>query len=63
MQFYAVKPSKGNFQSIIGINNQLLFIGGTQGGIENFNQLTQHSKMLNLIDVYENIRVMQNYRL
>ncbi|MBN6826582.1 hypothetical protein JRG48_09650 [Staphylococcus caprae] len=53
MQFYAVKPSKGNFQSIIGINNQLLFIGGTQGGIENFNQLTQHSKMLNLIDVYE----------
>ena len=35
MKFFEVEPPKGNFASIVGINDEKLFIGGT-GGIEYF---------------------------
>ena len=53
MKFFKVEPPKGNFASIVGINDEKLFIGGTQGGIEYFDQLASHSKMYNLSEIYD----------
>lgn len=52
MHFYTVYPDKRNFAAIIGVNNEKIFLGGTQAAIIDYNALMQHGREVNLSDVY-----------
>lgn len=52
MHFYTVYPDKRNFVAIIGVNNEKIFLGGTQAAIIDYNELMQHGREVNLKDVY-----------
>ncbi|MEQ6028493.1 hypothetical protein [Staphylococcus saccharolyticus] len=56
MQFFSIEPSNGNFLPIIGINDESIFIAGTQGGHEYFNELLDYSKTLKLKEVYNKFK-------
>ena len=44
MHFYTVYPDKRNFVAIIGVNNEKIFLGGTQAAIIDYNELMQHGR-------------------
>lgn len=52
MDFYTVYPAKGDFQAVIGISNDKIFLAGTQGNLD-YNALQKHSKTYNLKEVYD----------
>ncbi|MHB7935536.1 MULTISPECIES: hypothetical protein [Staphylococcus] len=52
MHFYTVYPDKRSFAAIIGVNNEKIFLGGTQAAIIDYNELMQHGREVNLKDVY-----------
>ncbi len=52
MHFYTVYPDKRSFAAIIGVNNEKIFLGGTQAAISDYNELMQHGREVNLKDVY-----------
>lgn len=52
MYFYTVYPDKRSFAAIIGVNNEKIFLGGTQAAIRDYNELMQHGREVNLKDVY-----------
>lgn len=52
MHFYTVYPDKRNFAAIIGVNNEKIFLGGTQAAIIDYNALMQYGREVNLSDVY-----------
>ena len=56
MHFYTVYPDKRNFVAIIGVNNEKIFLGGTQAAIIDYNELMQHGREVNLKDVYLKIK-------
>ena len=47
MHFYTVYPDKRNFVAIIGVNNEKIFLGGTQAAIIDYNELMQHGREVN----------------
>ncbi|UCH99969.1 hypothetical protein RES5_000490 [Staphylococcus haemolyticus] len=52
MHFYTVYPYKRSFAAIIGVNNEKIFLGGTQAAISDYNELMQNEREVNLKDVY-----------
>ena len=60
MHFYTVYPDKRNFVAIIGVNNEKIFLGGTQAAIIDYNELMQHGREVNLKDVYLKIKIIKH---
>ncbi|PTJ23930.1 hypothetical protein [Staphylococcus simulans] len=51
MKFYSVYPSKGSYASIIGIGEDKVFVGGTQGAMT-YDELLENGKELDLNALY-----------
>ena len=63
MHFYTVYPDKRSFAAIIGVNNEKIFLGGTQAAIIEYNELMQHGREVNLKDVYLKIKIIKLARI
>ena len=53
MNFYNVSPNKGNFEALIGVSNDKIFIGRMQSGSLDYKDLLGKGKEVKLIDVYK----------
>lgn len=53
MTFYSVIPEKGNFATIIGVNEDKVFVGGTQGALVDYQKLLTSGKEMNIHSLYE----------
>lgn len=53
MKFYTLDPPKGNFATIIGVNQNKVFVGGTQGALVDYQELLTTGKEMNLQSLYE----------
>lgn len=51
MDFYTVYPPKGSFASVIGISEDKIFVGGTQGVID-YDEMSKSSNEYNIKDLY-----------
>ena len=63
MHFYTVYPDKRSFAAIIGVNNEKIFLGGTQDAISDYNELMQHGREVNFKDVYLKIKIIKPARI
>lgn len=52
MNFYQVYPSKGSFASVIGVSEDKIFVGGTQGVVD-YNEMKETSNEYNVEDLYK----------
>ncbi|MEB8122973.1 hypothetical protein NGH46_12640 [Staphylococcus xylosus] len=52
MNFYQVYPSKGSFASVIGVSEDKIFVGGTQGVVD-YNEMKDTSNEYNVEDLYK----------
>ncbi|PCF56917.1 hypothetical protein B4W72_09025 [Staphylococcus delphini] len=53
MKFYTVMPAKGNFATIIGVNDNKVFVGGTQGALVDYQKLLTTGKEMNAQSLYQ----------
>ncbi|PCF86196.1 hypothetical protein [Staphylococcus intermedius] len=53
MKFYNVMPAKGNFATIIGVNDSKVFVGGTQGALVDYQKLLTTGKEMNAQSLYQ----------
>lgn len=53
MKFYTVMPAKGNFATIIGVNENKVFVGGTQGALVDYQKLLTTGKEMNAQSLYQ----------
>ncbi|WP_019166933.1 hypothetical protein [Staphylococcus delphini] len=53
MKFYTVMPAKGNFATIIGVNDNKVFVGGTQGALVDYQKLLITGKEMNAQSLYQ----------
>ena len=53
MKFYQVYPTKGQFASVIGVNKNKIFIGGTQGALNDYASLSKDGKELDINQLYK----------
>ncbi|MTV23568.1 hypothetical protein [Staphylococcus delphini] len=53
MKFYTVMPPKGNFATIIGVNDNKVFVGGTQGALVDYQKLLTTGKEMNVQSLYQ----------
>ncbi|MDE9751823.1 hypothetical protein [Staphylococcus delphini] len=53
MKFYTVMPPKGNFATIIGVNDNKVFVGGTQGALVDYQKLLTTGKEMNAQSLYQ----------
>lgn len=53
MKFYTVMPAKGNFATIIGVNEDKVFVGGTQGALVDYQRLLTTGKEMNAQSLYQ----------
>ncbi|HEC2169091.1 TPA: hypothetical protein R1916_002072 [Staphylococcus delphini] len=57
MKFYYVLPAKGNFATVIGVSDDKIFVGGTQGALTDYQQMLASGKEMsakNLQAAYQN---------
>lgn len=52
MKFYQVYPAKGSFASVIGISNDKIFVGGTQGAFD-YKEMQKTSNEYSVEDLYK----------
>ena len=53
MKFYQVYPTKGQFASVIGVNKNKIFIGSTQGALNDYASLSKDGKELDINQLYK----------
>ncbi|ARJ50978.1 hypothetical protein [Staphylococcus lutrae] len=53
MKFYTLSPAKGNFVTIIGVNDDKVFVGGTQGALVDYQKLLTTGKEMRIQNLYE----------
>ena len=53
MKFYQVYPTKGQFASVIGVNKNKIFIGSTQGALNDYASLSNDGKELDINQLYK----------
>ncbi|MES5813142.1 hypothetical protein ABKP99_14965 [Mammaliicoccus sciuri] len=52
MKFYTVYPAKGSFSTVVGLSNDKLYVGGTQGAMT-YKDLLETGKEYDLQDLYD----------
>lgn len=56
MKFYSVYPSNHSFQSIVGISNDKIILGGSQIRLQDYKQLLKQGKEYSTQEVYDKVK-------
>ena len=62
MKFYVVSPSIGQFASVIGVSNDKIYLGGTQGELRSYKDALQNGEEHDTKEVYDKYKDSNEFK-